>query len=347
MTPAFNSVSSWRLLPAVTALIASLLAPTLMAAEVNVYSARKEALIKPLLDKFSAETGVKVNLVTAKGDALLTRLKSEGANSPADVLITTDAGRLYRAQEAGVLQAVESEALSTAIPANLRSPENYWYGLSVRARAIVYARDRVEPSQLSSYEALAEPQWRGRICIRSSGNIYNQSLVAGMLATEGADKTAAWLAGFVPNFARPPQGGDRDQISAVAAGQCDVAVVNSYYFGAMIESGDPKQEAAAASVAIFWPNQDDRGTHINVSGAGVTAASKNRTQAIALIEFLAREDSQQWYAETNNEFPAREGVPSSALLRSWGDFKADQVDASELGRLNAQAVMAMDRARWK
>ena len=315
--------------------------------QVNVYSARKEALIKPLLDRFSAETGVTVNLVTAKGDALLTRLKSEGDNSPADLLITTDAGRLYRAQEAGVLQAMSSDSLKAAIPQHLRSPQDYWYGLSVRARAIVYATDRVKPAELSSYEALATPQWQGRICIRSSGNIYNQSLVAGMLATEGMEKTERWLAAFVPNFARPPQGGDRDQIAAVAAGQCDVAIVNSYYLGAMVNSDDPAQREAAARVDIFWPNQSGRGTHINVSGAGVTGASKNPQQALALIEFLAREDSQQWYAETNNEYPAREGVPSSALLASWGEFKADQVDASELGRLNAQAVMAMDRAGWK
>ncbi|MAT94802.1 MAG: Fe(3+) ABC transporter substrate-binding protein [Halioglobus sp.] len=333
-----------RLIPLFTFILVT---PSLIAAEVNVYSARKEALIKPLLDKFSAESGIKVNLVTAKGDALLTRLKSEGLNSPADVLITTDAGRLYRAQQADVLQPIASEMLSESIPAHLRSPENFWFGLSVRARAIVYSNNRVQPTNLSTYEALTEPQWKGRICIRSSSNIYNQSLVAGMLATQGEKKTASWLAAFVPNFARPPQGGDRDQVAAIAAGLCDVAVVNSYYLGAMIKSSDPKQQAAAAKVGIFWPNQEDRGTHINVSGAGVTSASKNREQAIALIEFLARSDSQTWYAESNNEYPSRAGVDPGELLKSWGDFKADQVDVSELGRLNAQAVMAMDRASWK
>lgn len=333
-----------RLIPLFTFILVT---PSLIAAEVNVYSARKEALIKPLLDKFSAESGIKVNLVTAKGDALLTRLKSEGLNSPADVLITTDAGRLYRAQQADVLQPIASEMLSESIPAHLRSPENFWFGLSVRARAIVYSNNRVQPTNLSTYEALTEPQWKGRICIRSSSNIYNQSLVAGMLATQGEKKTASWMAAFVPNFARPPQGGDRDQVAAIAAGLCDVAVVNSYYLGAMIKSSDPKQQAAAAKVGIFWPNQEDRGTHINVSGAGVTSASKNREQAIALIEFLARSDSQTWYAESNNEYPSRAGVDPGELLKSWGDFKADQVDVSELGRLNAQAVMAMDRASWK
>lgn len=317
------------------------------ADELNVYSARQEVLIKPLLDTYSEQTGITINLVTGKGDALLTRLKSEARNSPADLLITTDAGRLYRAQEAGVLQQVSSETLNHNIPSHLRSAEGYWYGLSVRARGIVYARDRVKPEELSSYEALAEPRWRGRICVRSSSNIYNQSLVAGMLATEGDEKTAAWLTGFVGNFARPPQGGDRDQIKAVAAGQCDVAVINSYYLGGMIRSTDLEQKEAAAKVAMFWPNQADRGTHINVSGAGVTAASENVAAAVQLIEFLASDTSQRWYGEANNEYPVREDVPASELLRSWGDFKRDQLNVTDLGRNNAEAVMAMDRANWK
>jgi iron(III) transport system substrate-binding protein len=300
-----------------------------------------------LLDEFTAETDIKVNLVTGKGDALLTRLQAEGRNSPADILITSDAGRLVRAEQAGVLLAQTSPELEAAVPANLRSPKGYWYGLSVRARALVYNRDSVNPDTLSTYEALAQPQWRGRICVRSSSNIYNQSLVAGMLATQGDAKTAAWLDGFVANFARPPQGGDRDQIKAVAAGQCDVAVVNSYYLGGMVASQDEAERAAAAKVSIFWPNQDDRGTHVNVSGAGVTAASDQPELAVQLIAFLTRDSSQQWYAETNNEYPVRDDVPVSELLATWGTFKTDSVDVSELGKLNAQAVMAMDRARWK
>jgi len=317
------------------------------AGEVNVYSARKEALIKPLLDQYRAETGIAVNLVTGKGDALLTRLQSEGRNSPADVLITTDAGRLYRARQAGVLKPIESEVLRQAIPAHLRSDGGYWYGLSVRARVIVYARERVQPADLSSYENLADARWKRRICIRSSGNIYNQSLVASMLATRGEEQTDAWLRGFVANFARPPQGGDRDQVKAVAAGQCDLAVVNSYYLGAMLQSGDAAEREAASRVALFWPNQGDRGTHINVSGAGLTASAKNRDEATALIEFLARDESQRWYAQTNNEYPVRGDIAPSVLLQSWGEFKADQLDVSELGRLNAAAVMAMDRAGWR
>jgi len=317
------------------------------AATVNVYSARQEALIKPLLDEFTASSGIEVNLVTGAGDALLARLINEGRNSPADVLLTVDAGRLFRAREAGVLQPVESTYLEQVVPANLRDSEGYWFGLSVRARVIAYARQRVDAAQLSTYAALADPRWRGRICIRSSGNIYNQSLVAGMLATEGPANTAQWLAGLVANLARPPQGGDRDQIKAVAAGQCDVAVVNSYYYGAMLQSDDAAEREAAGAVAVFFPNQDDRGTHINISGAGVTAAAGNKQAAIALIEYLARPEAQSWYAERNNEYPVRKDVAPGALLESWGDFKADSLNVTELGRLNAQAVMAMDRANWK
>ncbi len=318
-----------------------------LGAGVNVYSARKEALIKPLLDRFTAQTGIEVNLVTGKEDALLTRLQREGRNSPADVLITTDAGRLYRAEEAGVLQAVDSTLLQEVIPPHLRSAQRQWYGLSLRARVIVYARERVEPTELDTYEGLADARWRGRVCIRSSGNIYNQSLVASMLAGIGPEKTAAWLEGLVRNFARPPQGGDRDQIKAVAAGQCDVAVVNSYYLGAMIQSEDEAERAAAGKVALFWPNQGDRGTHVNVSGAGVTAASRNPGDALALVEFLAGEESQGWYAQANNEYPVRSDVEPSLLLQSWGTFRADSLEMTELGRLNAAAVMAMDRAGWR
>jgi iron(III) transport system substrate-binding protein len=314
---------------------------------VNVYSARQEALIKPLLDRFTEQTGIAVNLVTGSGDALITRLRTEGRNSPADVLLTTDAGRLYRAQEAGVLQPVDSDVLRNTVPEHLRSPDDLWFGLSMRSRVIVVAPDRVDVDLLRSYEDLADPRWKGRICVRSSGNIYNQSLVASLLASRGQEATDAWLQSFTRNFARPPQGGDRDQIRAVAAGQCDIAVVNSYYLGAMLEADDEEQRRAAESVTLLWPNQDDRGAHVNISGAGVTRASKHPALALELIEFLVREDSQRWYAETNNEYPVRAGVAASALLREWGEFRADTLDVSELGRLNAAAVMAMDRAGWR
>jgi iron(III) transport system substrate-binding protein len=329
----------------VTACVTAL--PALANGEVNLYSARKENLIKPLLDRFTADSGIQVNLVTGKDDALLERLKSEGANSPADLFITADAGRLHRAQVAGVLQPVESEVLERAVPAHLRDPAGYWFGLSLRARPLFYARDRVSPDDLSTYEALAGTEWKGRICIRSSGNIYNQSLVASMIASDGEDAAEFWARNFVANFARPPKGGDRDQIKAAAAGLCDVAIANTYYYGMMLAGSDAGEREAAQKVAVFWPNQEDRGTHVNVSGIALTAAARNRDNAVKLMEFLVAPESQQWYAETNHEYPVRDGVKWSDMLEGWGHFKADTVNLSVLGENNPAAVMLMDRAGWR
>ncbi len=321
------------------------------AAEVNIYSARKENLIKPILEMFEQKSGIEVNLITGKADALLQRLISEGKNSPADILITTDAGRLYRAKKANVLQNIESEILSSSIPEQYRDPEGYWFGLTLRARPIVYATDRIKPEQLSTYGALANPKWKQKICIRSSDNIYNQSLVASMLVSLGEDKTQAWAEALVSNFARPPQGGDRDQIKAVAAGQCDIAIVNNYYLGGMLTSKDESEVAAAQKVKIFWPDQNqdnnERGTHVNVSGAAITASSKNKQAAIKLLEFLVSDSAQQWYAEKNVEYPIKPGIQASEILQSWGEFKADTLSLHQLGENNAEAVKIMDRARWK
>ncbi len=315
--------------------------------EVNVYSARNENLIKPLLDRFTEESGIRVNLVTGKADALLKRLESEGDNSPADLLITTDAGRLHRARAAGVTQPVVSGVLTEAIPASYRDPDGHWFGLSLRARPILYVEGKVRPETLSTYEALADPAWRGRICIRSSSNIYNQSLVASMIAANGVEATETWAGGLVANLARPPRGGDRDQIKAAAAGQCDLAVANTYYLAGMLSSKDERERAAAERMAVFWPNQADRGVHVNVSGAAVTRSARNRAAAVRLIEFLAGEASQAWYAEANGEYPVRRGVASSPLLAAWGPFKADELNLSRLGELNGEALRLMDRAGWK
>ncbi|RKZ35319.1 MAG: Fe(3+) ABC transporter substrate-binding protein [Gammaproteobacteria bacterium] len=318
------------------------------ASEVNVYSARKEALIKPLLDKFTASSGIRVNLVTGKADALLKRLEAEGRNTPADLFITVDVGRLHRAKAAGVLQPASSHALEEAVPETYRDPDGYWYGLSLRARPIMYVKGRVNPSELSSYEALADSQWKRRICIRGSGNIYNQSLVASMIAARSEAQAEKWAKAFVANFARSPKGGDRDQIKAAAAGQCDIAIANTYYLARMLKSKkDDAQRAAAEKMAVFWPNQADRGAHVNVSGAGITRYAQNRENARRLLEFLALPDSQAWYAEVNNEYPVRAGVAESAVVRSFGAFKADAVNLSRLGELNAAAVKLMDRAGWK
>lgn len=318
-----------------------------LAAEVNVYSARKEALIKPLLDRFTEQTGVTVNLVTGKEDELLKRLSSEGKNSPADVLITTDAGRLYRAKEAGVLQPVKDDSLNQAIPAHLRDPEGHWFGLSVRARVIAYVKGKVQPEELSTYEDLADPKWKGRICIRSSDNIYNQSLVASLIDRNGKEATEQWAKGLVANLARNPKGGDRDQVTAAAVGQCDLAVVNTYYLGTMLNDSDQAQRDAANKVAVFWPNQGTRGTHINISGAGVTKSAQHKEEAIKLLNFLVSNESQFWYAKENNEYPVRSDIEWSDTLKTWGQFKADDLNLAKLGENNAEAVKLMDRAGWK
>lgn len=331
----------------VVAGLALLVSANVLAEEVNVYSAREEQLIKPLLDAFSKDTGIKVNLVTGDDDPLLERLKREGANSPADVLITADAGRLYWATQNGSLQAIQSATLNQAVPANLRDPENRWFGLTYRARVIFYNKDKVKPTELSTYEALADPQWQGRVCVRSSNSIYNQSLLASMIQADGIAQAENWAKGLVNNFARAPAGGDRDQIKAVAAGQCDVALANTYYYAQMLYGKDASQKAAASKVGLFWPNQNNRGTHINVSGAGVTTSAKNKENAVKLLEYMVLDDAQRWYSSTNGEFPVKPGIAASPELQSWGNFKRDPVNLSVLGKNNAQAVILMDKAGWQ
>lgn len=323
------------------------LATPAQADEVNIYSERKEELIKPLLDQFSQETGIEVNLVTGDGDALIKRLEIEGENSPADLLLTTDVARLYRAKSLQLLQPVSSAVLLAAIPENFRDSEGYWFGLSLRARVIVYARDRVRAETLSTYEALADPVWKGKLCVRSSSNAYNQSLVASMIAHHGVAATEQWAGGLVANFARPPQGGDRDQIKAVAAGVCDVALVNTYYLGGMLHSDAAEEKQAAEKVVLFWPNQQDRGTHFNISGAGVTRSARHQEAATKLLEFLTGDEAQRWYAETNYEFPVKPGVAASSTLMQWGEYRADTVNLDQLGQHNAEALRLMDRAGWK
>ena len=322
-------------------------APSVSAEEVNLYSARQEALIKPLLDAFTTQTKIAVNLVTGNEDALLKRLESEGANSPADLLLTSDAGRLFRAKAAGLTQSFASPAIEAAVPSQYRDPEGHWVGLSLRARPILYVTGKVDPKSLSTYEDLADPKWKKRICIRSSNSIYNQSLVASMIAVHGVDKAEAWAKGLVANLAIPPKGGDRDQIKAAAAGQCDIVVANTYYLVGMVTSQDEGQIAAARKMAVFWPNQDGRGVHVNVSGAALTKAARHKAAAIKLVEFLAAPESQAWYAEANGEYPVRAGVGEGAVLKAWGSFKADQLNLAKLGEHNAAAVKLMDRAGWK
>jgi iron(III) transport system substrate-binding protein len=327
--------------------ISTILSSMAWAEQVNLYSARKEALIKPLLDKFTQETGIAVNLVTGNADNLITRLKSEGKYSPADLLLTTDVGRLYRAKEQGLTQAVESSAAMNAIPTNFRDEQGHWLGLSLRARPLMVSKSNAEALAITNLEQLALPKWKGKICIRSSNNIYNQSMVAALIAQLGETATQAWLNDFVSNFARSPQGGDRDQIKAVAAGLCDIAIANTYYLAGMLSTDDETTQEQAKKVKVIWPNQADRGAHINISGVALTKNAPNKAAAIKLIDFLLSGESQQWYAKTNNEYPVLQSVAWSDLLQSFGQFKAEQVPLSQLGELNAQAVKMMDYAGWK
>ncbi|MBF2028276.1 MAG: Fe(3+) ABC transporter substrate-binding protein [Oscillatoriales cyanobacterium C42_A2020_001] len=314
---------------------------------INLYSARHYDSDNALYEGFTKKTGIKVNLIEAPADKLIERIKSEGANSPADVLMTVDAGNLWRAQEAGLLQPVSSKTLQSAIPANLRDPQGHWFGLSKRARVIVYNKSRVQPSQLSTYEDLASPKWKGRIMIRSSSNVYNQSLVGSMLAVHGAAKTEAWAKGVVTNFAAPPKGNDTAQIKEVASGAADLTLVNTYYVVRLMKSNKPEEKEIASKVGVFFPNQRDRGTHVNISGGGVVKTSQNRDAAIQFLEYLASPEAQSLLARGNNEYPARSGVSIDQMLASLGKFKEDKLNAAVYGRNNSEALKLMDRAGWK
>lgn len=317
------------------------------AGSVNIYSSRHYNTDDQLYDGFTEQTGIKVNLIEGKDDELIERIKNEGANSPADILITVDAGRLWRAEQAGIYAPVESEILTSKIPDNLRHPNNLWFGFSKRARVIMYNKDKVDPAQLSTYEALADPKWNGKFIVRSSSNIYNQSLVASMIETLGEQATEEWCRGLVANFARPPQGNDTGQIEAVAAGIADLTLANTYYLARYAESEDPAQQQIAEKIGVFFPNQDGRGAHVNISGGGLTANAPNKENAIAFLEYLATPEAQEFFALGNNEYPVVEGTPVAPVVANFGDFKTDTVNVSAYGKNNATAVKIMDRSGWK
>ncbi len=330
---------------AVTAALA--IAGPLAAAEVNVYNARHYGTDQQLWDGFTKATGITVNVVEGNHDELIQRLGTEGANSPADVLITVDAGRLAFAAANDLLQPVSSPTLEKIVPAHLREPGGLWYGLAVRARVLVYAKDRVDPAALSTYEALADPGLKGRVVVRSSSNVYNLSLVGSILAANGEEKTQAWANGLVANFARPPEGGDTDQIKAVAAGQGDIAISNTYYFARLLVSDKPEERAIAEKLAVFFPNQGDRGTHVNVSGAGVIKTAPNKDNAIRLIEYLASPEAQRYFADTSLEYPVNAEVKPHPVLAGFGDFKQDSLNAATYAANSVEAAKIMDRAGWK
>jgi iron(III) transport system substrate-binding protein len=317
------------------------------AQQVNVYSARHYKSDQILFDAFSKQTGIKVNVIEGDVGPLLQRLQSEGRNSPADLFITADVGNLWRAEEAGVLQPVKSAVLDETIPAHLRDPNGQWYGLSQRARILVYNKDKVKPEEIATYESLADPKWKGRILVRTSSHVYNQSLIASLIAANGVEKTEAWVKAVAGNLARPPKGGDTDQIKAVAAGEGDVAISNSYYFARLASSDKAEDKAVVEKLGIVFPNQGDRGTHVNISGAGVTKNAPNKDNAVKLLEFLVTPDSQKVFAEGNNEYPVRSGVPAAPVVASWGSFKGDPVGAAAIGKYQPDAVKIADRAGWR
>ena len=314
---------------------------------VNVYTHRHYEADQKLFDMFTEATGIKVNVVSASADELIQKLELEGANSPADLLITVDAGRLHRAEEKGLLQAVNSSTLDANIPAKFKDPQGFWFGLTYRARIFAYHLDRVNPEELDSYESLTEPQWKGRVLTRSSENIYNQSLLASIIAHHGAEGAETWAAGLLANMARAPKGSDRDQVKAVASGEGDVAIVNTYYIGIMLNDTNEEERKAAERIGIFFPNQDDRGTHINISGAGVTKHAPNKENAIQFIEFLLSEKAQSIFASSNFEYPVNTNVEMAEVLKQWGDFKEDELPLNQLGELNKRAVILFDEAGWK
>jgi iron(III) transport system substrate-binding protein len=313
---------------------------------VNIYNSRHYASDKQLYEAFTKATGIQVNVVEGKHEELMQRLTSEGAKSPADVLITVDAGRLAQVATENLFQPVSTPVLEKAIPAHLRHPDGLWYGLAVRARVLVYAKGRINPAQLSTYEALAEPQFKGQILTRSSNNSYTLSLVGSILAANGPEKTEAWAKGLVANFARPPEGGDTDQIKAVAAGQGGIALANTYYLGKLIASSKPEDQAITQKVAVFFPNQQNRGTHVNISGAGVAKHAPHRDNAIKLIEYLAT-DGQRYFADVNFEYPVNPAMKPHPILAAFGEFKQDTLNAATYAANSIEAAKIMDRAGWK
>jgi iron(III) transport system substrate-binding protein len=330
------------------ALSAIVLATSLFASgEINVYSHRHYDSDKLLFKKFEEKTGIKVNVVTAKAEELVSKLAIEGANTPADVLITADIGNLYEAKTRDLLQAIESKTLTENIPSHLRDSDNKWFALTKRARIFVYNPKKVDPKDLTDYFSLTNEKFKGRVITRSSSNAYNKALLASIIANHGEAKALEFSKGLVANFARDPKGSDRDQIRAVAAGDADIAIVNTYYLGIMLHGKDQKDIDIAKSVKIFFPAQETTGTHVNISGAGVTNFAKNKANAVKLIEFLSSEEAQSTFAEGNHEYPVNQKVKASATVTSWGDFKEDTIELNEVGKYTKKAVEIATQGNWK
>ena len=319
--------------------------------EVNVYTSRHYDSDDLLYKEFTQETGIKVNIISGKGSALLQRLKSEGSNSPADIFFTVDAGNLWKVQKEGLFQSIQSDLVLSSVPKNLRGPNDEWTAIAKRARVIFYNPENVSEAMIKDidYEDLSNPEWQNKIVVRSSSNMYNQSLVASLISNLGEEKTESWANKLVSNFARKPQGNDRSQIIAVANGEADLAIANSYYIGIMLSgSAGEEQLAAAKKVKMAFPNQTNRGTHINISGAGILKSSPNKKNANQFLEFLISKKVQKTMVDKSYEYPILQGVQPSDEIASFGtNFKEDQVSVKNFGELNPSAVRLMDRSGWK
>ena len=315
--------------------------------EVNLYSQRHYAVDKLQYENFTKLTGIKVNVVKANADELIERLRNEGENSPADLFITVDAGKLQKAAELELLQKVSNSKINDNVSNDLKDKNGYWVPITYRARIVVYSNDRVNKNDLSTYEDLANEKWKGRILVRSSSNAYNQALMSSMVANLGSDVASSWSNGIVKNFARDPKGSDRDQVKAIAAGQGDLAIVNSYYIGLLLSSKKEEELNAGKSVSVFFPNQEDRGSHINVSGIGLTKNSPNKENAIKLMEYLTGEEAQNTYVNNSYEYAANPKVKPSKIVQAWGTFKRDELDLNMLGKFRQEAIRIFDKTGWK
>ncbi len=336
------NVEELRMLKKLTVLSAAMLAAMpALASELVVYTSRADNLLRPIAEAYTKKTGTQIKLVSDKAGPLMEKLKAEGQNSPADVFITVDGGNLWQATQMGLLRPVNSATLKANIPSHLRDPKNHWFGLSVRARTIFFNTDKVKPADLSSYADLADPKWKGRLCLRTSNNVYNQSLVGTMMANHGEKKTAAVVKGWVNNLAVDPFGNDTAMLEAIDAGRCDVGIANTYYYGRLL---DKKPDL---KVGVFFADQKGKGTHVNVSGAGVAKYSKQPAEAQKFIEWLSSNEAQNLFADLNHEYPANPKVKPDAKVAKWGTFKQDVINVSVAGSNQAKAVMLMKRAGYK
>lgn len=317
------------------------------ARRVNVYSSRHYDSDQALYDAFEASSGIQVRVLPAGGDQLLERLRAEGDQTEADLIVAADAGNLWRLQEADLLQPVTTPALQASVPARLHDPQGYWWGFSKRARIIVYRKDALDPASIISMDDLASARFRGQVCVRSSTNVYNLSMLSARIAREGADNARAWARGVRENFARDPQGGDTDQIKAVAAGQCQVAISNHYYLLRMMASEDPADRAVADAVGIIFPDQGGAGTHVNISGAGVCAHAQRKPEAVALLEYLVSDGAQAMLAPLNEEYPIRPEIAPTAALAALGAFREEDIPLEALGRHQAEAARIFEEVGWR